>query len=47
MEGMLISLSPKKADRVATLPSRLTKLIEKNLPDPTAKLQKRLKVIQK
>jgi transposase-like protein len=46
MEAMLLSLSPKKADREATLPSRLTKLIERNLPDPTAKLQKRLKVIQ-
>ena len=46
MEGMLASLSPKTVDPQAALPPRLTRLIEKNLPDPTAKLQKRLKAIQ-
>ena len=46
MEGMLSSLSPKRPQQQTPLSSRLSKLIEKNLPDPTAKLQKRLKAIQ-
>jgi len=47
MEGMLTALSPKKDDQPAVLPQRLEKLIERSLPDPTAKLQKRLKAIEK
>jgi transposase-like protein len=47
MEGMLTALSPKRSDQPAMLPSRLEKLIERSLPDPTAKLQKRLKAIEK
>lgn len=47
MEGMLTALSPKKKNQPAVLSSRLTRLIEKRLPDPTAKLQKRLKAIEK
>jgi transposase-like protein len=46
MEGMLSALSPKRPQQQTPLSSRLSKLIEKNLPDPTAKLQKRLKAIQ-
>jgi transposase-like protein len=46
MEGMLTALSPKKADQPAMLPSRLERLIERSLPDPTVKLQKRLKAIE-
>jgi hypothetical protein len=38
---------PKKDDQPAVLPQRLEKLIERSLPDPTAKLQKRLKAIEK
>ena len=41
------ALSPKKDDQPAMLPQRLEKLIERSLPDPTAKLQKRLKAIEK
>jgi len=46
MEGMLVALSTKKPKRPETLNSRLIRLIEKNLPDPTEKLQKRLKAIE-
>jgi transposase-like protein len=45
MEAMLLALSPKKPR--PALNSRLERLIAKNLPDPTAKLQKRLKDIEK
>ena len=47
MEGMLAALSPKRAQEPALLNTRLTRLIEKTLPDPTDKLQKRLKAIEK
>jgi transposase-like protein len=47
MEGMLTALSPKRAEQQPVLNARLTRLIEKSLPDPTAKLQKRLKAIEK
>ncbi len=47
MEGILTALSPKRAEQQPVLNARLTRLIEKNLPDPTAKLQKRLKAIEK
>ena len=47
MEAMVTALSPKRPERSQTLNPRLTRLIEKNLPDPTAKLQKRLKAIEK
>ena len=47
MEAMLVALSPKRPQQPAALNSRLKRLIEKNLPDPTEKLQKRLKAIQK
>jgi len=46
MEAMLVALSPKKPNKPATLNARLKRLIEKNLPDPTEKLQKRLKAIE-
>jgi len=45
MEAMLVALSPKKPR--PALNSRLERLITKNLPDPTAKLQQRLKAIEK
>lgn len=47
MEGMLTALSPKRCEQQPVLNARLTRLIEKSLPDPTAKLQKRLKAIEK
>ena len=47
MEGMLTALSPKRAEKPSALNARLTRLIEKKLPDPTVKLEKRLKAIQK
>jgi transposase-like protein len=47
MEGMLAALSAKKPEKPAALNARLTRLIEKKLPDPTVKLEKRLKAIQK
>ena len=40
-------LEPESAPTPAILNSRLNRLIEKNLPDPTEKLQKRLKAIEK
>ena len=47
MEGMLTALSPKKPEKQAALNARLSRLIERKLPDPTLKLEKRLKAIQK
>ena len=47
MEGMLAALSPKRPREPAPLNTRLRRLIEKNLPDPTDKLQKRLQAIEK
>jgi len=47
MEAMLVALSPKKPRQPAALNSRLKRLIEKNLPDPTEKIQKRLQAIEK
>jgi transposase-like protein len=47
MEGMLTALSPKRPEEPAALSPRLSRLIEKKLPDPTVKLEKRLKAIQK
>lgn len=47
MEAMLVALGPKKPQQPAALNLRLKRLIEKNLPDPTVKLQKRLKAIEK
>ena len=47
MEGMLTALSPKKPDRQAPLNPRLARLIQKNLADPTAKLERRLAAVQK
>lgn len=46
MEAMVTALSPKRPES-KTLNPRLSRLIEKNLPDPTVKLQKRLKAIEK
>ena len=47
MEAMVAALSPKTPDKPAALNARLTRLIEKNLPDPTARMEKRLKAVQK
>jgi transposase-like protein len=47
MEAMVMALSPKKPEKQATLGAHLTRLIEKNLPDPAARLEKRLKAVQK
>ena len=47
MEAMVAALSPNKADKPAALNARLTRLIEKNLPDPTARMEKRLKAVQR
>ncbi len=47
MEAMVTALSPKRKNDPKTLNPRLNRLLEKNLPDPTAKLQKRLKAIEK
>jgi transposase-like protein len=46
MEAMVTALSPKRKDRPETLNPRLNRLIEKNLPDPTEKLHKRLRAIE-
>ena len=46
MEGILMALSPKRKEQPALLSSRIARLVEKSLPDPTAKLQKRLKAIE-
>jgi transposase-like protein len=47
MEAMVSALSPRKAERSAALNTRLTRLIEKNLPDASARMEKRLKTVQK
>ena len=47
MAAMVTALSPKRPGQSKTLNPRLNRLIEKNLPDPTAKLQKRLKTIER
>ena len=47
MEAMVAALSPRKAEKPAALNARLTRLIEKNLPDASARLEKRLKTVQK
>ena len=47
MEGMLTALSPKKPDQQALLNPRLARLIQKNLADPTARLERRLAAVQK
>lgn len=46
MAGMLQALSPRRPTEPRGLSDRLVRLIEKNLPDPTAKLEKRLKAVQ-
>jgi transposase-like protein len=46
MEGMVTALSPKKPEKPALLSTRLTRLMEKNLSDPTARLEKRLLAVQ-
>lgn len=46
MEGMLKALSPQKAERKATLNTRLARLIDKKMNGSTGKLEKRLKKIQ-
>ena len=45
MEAMVTALSPAKTEKPAALNTRLTRLIEKNLP--SARLEKRLKTVQK
>jgi transposase-like protein len=48
MEGMLEALGPRKPEGPRQMVSdRLTRLIAKNLADPTAKLTKRLVAVQK
>ena len=47
MEGMLAALGPKTIEPLPPLSHRLSRLIEKKLADPTGKLEKRLKTIQK
>ena len=47
IEGMLKTLDPKKKDPLPPLNRRLSRLIEKKLVGPNAKLEKRLKAIQK
>lgn len=47
MEGLVTALSPKRPEERVVLNARLTRLIEKSLSDPTAKLEKRLKAVQK
>ena len=47
IEGMLSALGPKTAEPLPALSQRLTRLIEKKLADPSGKLEKRLKSIQK
>lgn len=46
MEGMLKALSPARAERKATLNTRLARLIDKKVNGSAAKLEKRLKKIQ-
>ena len=48
IEGMLSALGPKRSEgALPPLNQRLTRLIEKKLADPSGKLEKRLKAIQK
>jgi hypothetical protein len=47
IEGMLSALGPKRSEPLPPLNQRLTRLIEKKLADPSGKLEKRLKAIQK
>jgi len=47
IEGMLSALGPKTREPLPPLNQRLTRLIEKKLADPSGKLEKRLKAIQK
>lgn len=47
MAAMVTALSPKRPGQSQTLNPRLNRLIEKNIPDPTAKLQKRLRTIER
>ena len=46
IEGMLKALDPTKKDPLPPLNHRLTRLIEKKLAAPNAKLEKRLRRIQ-
>lgn len=47
MAAMVTALSPKRPGQSKSLNPRLNRLIEKNLPDPTLKLQKRLRTIER
>lgn len=47
MEAMVTALGPRKTEKPAALNARLTRLIEKNLPDPSARMEKRLKTVQR
>ena len=47
MEGMVTALSPKRQEEPVALSTRLTRLMEKNMPDPTIRLEKRLLAVQK
>jgi len=47
MEGMLAALGPKTKEPLPPLSHRLSRLVEKKLADPSGKLEKRLKTIQK
>ena len=47
IEGMLSALGPNTREPLPPLNQRLTRLIEKKLADPSGKLEKRLKTIQK
>jgi len=47
IEGMLNALDPKKKDPLPPLNHRLSRLIEKKLAEPSARLDKRLETLQK
>ena len=47
MAAMVTALSPKRPGQSKSLNPRLNRLIEKNLGDPTLKLQKRLRTIER
>ena len=47
IEGMLSALEPKRSEPLPPLNQQLTRLIEKKLADPSGKLEKRLRAIQK
>jgi transposase-like protein len=47
IEGILRALDPKKKDPLPPINLRLARLIEKKLADPSGKLEKRLRAIQK